>query len=217
MQKLLTPCVFIVLIMLSSCAGYRFQQSANPFAQYGVKSISIPMFYNQSNFPNISAPMTKEIYHVLSKFNDLELRSGDQEADAVLIGIVMSPDKVRRSMIGEDFRSAKNVIDEIGDQRGDFYIPARTRLQSSLRLVLLKNPTPKEIELLKSGLGRFAIGSKIIINETIALTSSFNRELYSGEALSVVDTQNRGAMRNSIEEMAKSAAQNFKDMVLYAF
>ncbi len=80
------------MLALASCAGYRFQEKNNPFAQYGVKSISVPMFYNHSLFPNISAPMTKEVYQMLSSFSGLKLSSGHEEADAVLVGIITSPE-----------------------------------------------------------------------------------------------------------------------------
>lgn len=203
---------------LCSCAGYRFQEKENPFAQYGVKSITIPMFYNKSNLSNVSAPMTREMYQMLSTFSGLELKSGKNNADAVLIGIVDSPSQVKESREASNLRSAKNAAeDALGENREDFYIPATTNVRANLRLILLKNPSEKEIELLKSSLGKFAVGPKIIVNETIALNASFTRELYSGSAIDVIDTQNRSALRSTIDDMAKNAAQNFKDMILYAF
>lgn len=162
--------------------------------------------------------MTREIYQMLSGFNGLELKSGKRNSDAVLIGIIMSPDKVRESMRGQNFRSAKSAEDgNIGDERGDFYIPSTTELNSSLRLILIKNPSEKEIELLRTSFGKFAVGSKIILNETISLKGSFTRELYGPDASAVIDTQNRSAAKNTIVDMSEKAAQNFKDMILYAF
>lgn len=215
MQKFLTVCV---ISLLSSCAGYRFQEKNNPFAQYGVKSISVPMFYNQSLFPNISSPMTKEVYQMLSGFSGLRLYSGHEKADAVLIGIITSPEKTKEARLARNLRSAKNASSSaIGDERDDFYIPSTTDLRASLRIILIKNPSAKEIELLKSSLGKFAVGSKIIVNESIALSGSFTREIYGAGAVDVTDTQNRSAVRNTVGDMSERAAQNFKDMILYAF
>lgn len=206
------------IFTLFSCAGYRFQEKENPFAQYGVKSITIPMFYNKSNLSNISAPMTKEMYHMLSTFSGLHIKSGNNDADAVLIGIVDAPSQAKESREATNLRSAKNTAEEaLGENREDFYIPSTTNVRASLRLILLKNPSEKEIELLKSSLGKFAVGPKIIVNETIALSGSFTREIYSDEAIDVIDTQNRSALRSTVDDMAKNAAQNFKDMILYAF
>lgn len=215
----MTLCLTLIFsLCFSSCAGYRFQEKNNPFAQYGVESISVPMFYNHSNHANISPVMTKEIFQMLSGFNDLKIISGHERADAVLIGIVSSPEKVKVSRPGKNFRSAKAAAgDAIGDEREDFYIPSSTDMRASLRLILIKNPSEKEIELLRTSLGKFALGPRVIVNENIRLRDSFTRELYSSNGVDVIDTQNRSAMRNTMQEMAQKAAQNFKDMILYAF
>jgi hypothetical protein len=207
-----------LLIFLSSCAGYRFQESKNPFAQYGIDSISIPMFYNHSNLTNISSPMTNEIYIMMTKFKDLKVKSGYKKADAVLIGIITSNRKLSQSRTGSNLRSVKNAADElIGDNRGDFYIPSNTTVSAKLRLILIKNPSDKEIKLMKSSLGKFVVSSKVIFNESIRVDQTFTRELYTDASVVVVNTQNRSAVKKSIDDMAKSAAQNFKDMIIYAF
>lgn len=204
--------------MFASCAGYRFQEKSNPFGQYGVKSISVPMFYNQSNFVNFSAPMTKEVYQMLSGFSGLKLYSGHEKADAVLVGIIDSPDNVRTSHRAKNLRSAKNAVGElIGDGRDDFYIPSTTELVASLRIILIKNPSEREIELLRTSMGRFALGPRIIVNEMIPLSGSFTRELYGADAVDVNDTQNRSAKEETMGEMAERAAQSFRDLILYAF
>lgn len=155
---------------------------------------------------------------MLSTFSGLELRSGDQKADAVLVGIIYSPDKLRDSRRSNSLRSAKSALGGVvGDERGDFYIPATTQLTAGLRLVLIKNPGEKELELLKTSLGKFAVGPRIIVNETIGLSGGFTRELYGANAVDVIDSQNRSALNSAVEDMAEAAARNFKDMILYAF
>ncbi len=56
-----------------SCSGYRFQSKSNPFAQYGIRSISVPMFYNKSNFADVSGPFTREIYKTLLEFKNRDV------------------------------------------------------------------------------------------------------------------------------------------------
>lgn len=210
--------ILFIILFLSSCAGYRYQESKNPFAQYGIKSISIPMFYNHSNLTNVSSPMTNEIYVMLTKFKELKVKSGFEKADAVLIGIVSSARALSRSRTGSNLRSVKNATGElIGENRGDFYIPSNTTVGAQLNLILIKNPSPNEIKLMKSSFGKFVVSSKIIFNETIPLSQTFTRELYTDESVAVVNTQNRSSVKKSLNDMAKSAAQNFKDMIIYAF
>jgi hypothetical protein len=38
------PMIFALLGLAASCSGYRYTQTANPFQQYGVDSLSVPMF-----------------------------------------------------------------------------------------------------------------------------------------------------------------------------
>lgn len=210
--------ILFIILFLSSCAGYRYQESKNPFAQYGIKSISIPMFYNHSNLTNVSSPMTNEIYVMLTKFKELKVKSGYKKADAILIGIVSSARALSKSRTGSNLRSVKNAAGElIGDNRGDFYIPSNTTVGAQLNLILIKNPSPNEIKLMKSSFGKFVVSSKIIFNETIPLNQTFTRELYTDESVAVVNTQNRSAVKKSVSDMARSAAQNFKDMIIYAF
>ena len=82
----------------------------------------------------------------------------------------------------------------------------------------MKHPTEEEIKFLKSGVGNARmISSKIIFTETIPITASFTREIYSGEGSTVIATQNRGAQKKTVRTMAQNAAVTFRDMILYAF
>lgn len=211
--------LLLSFILIASCADYRYQKLDNPFSQYGVKSLSIPMFYNQSNFANITPVFTTEIYKMLSGFKGLKVQGGKNSTDAVLIGIIESKDFRKDSRVASNPRSVKNIAPEdIGDSRGDFYIPSTNTLSYSLRLIVMKHPTKEEIDFLKSGLGKEnLISSKIIFNETIPLTASFTRETLNGDLSAVNYTQNRGAEKKSIKTMAINSANTFRDMILYAF
>lgn len=211
--------ILILFLFISSCADYRYQKLDNPFSQYGIKSLSIPMFYNQSNFENMGPAFTKEIYKMLSGFKGLKIQGGNHNTDATLIGIIDSKDFRRDSRESSGPRSVKNIANsKIGSSRGDFYIPSTNTLMAELRIIVIKRPTQEDIEFLKSNLGKENfISSKIIFRESIPLTSSFTREILLGEGTAVNSTQNRGAERRTIHQMAKSSASTFKDMILYAF
>ncbi len=81
---------WIVFIFFFSCAGYQFKSKDNPFAQYGIKKIYVPMFYNHTNVPQVSASFTKEITRTLLEFKKLRIVDNPKSADAVLVGIVES-------------------------------------------------------------------------------------------------------------------------------
>jgi hypothetical protein len=217
-MKYLSSFLFIMLFS-SSCADYRFQTLDNPFYQYGINSISVPMFYNQSNFANVSPAFTKEVYKMLSGFKGLKAQGGNANSDATLIGIIESQDSRKQSRLATNPRSVENIAgSDLGGKRGDFAIPATNTLSLRLRVIVIKKPSKEEINLLKSNLGKQEfISSKIIFKETIPISASFTREFLTGDASSVNHSQNLGAQRNSLFAMARSASQSFREMILYAF
>jgi len=83
--------LFIFFILFQSCAGYRFQNRANPFKQYGIKTLAIPMFYNQSTISNIAPAFTKEIYNMLSGFNDLRLVNSHTRGVMLFLSVLLTP------------------------------------------------------------------------------------------------------------------------------
>lgn len=211
---------FLVLIfLLSSCAGYKFQERTNPFGDYGVKSISMPIFYNKSNFVNINSYITKEVYKVLEGFKGLRIYAGKEKADAILIGIVRSPKRMSDSMSSVGYRSAENATNDTLDtnKRDDFLIPTSSTLSLNVDLYLIKNPTDKEIQLMNSSMGKFLVNSKVIINENINVSANFIREIYKTEYSDITGTQNRGAKKATLQIMAEEVARSFKDNILYAF
>ena len=221
MLKLITLLFTITLqlILFQGCAGYRYQEKSNPFAQYGIKSIHIPLFYNHSNLANTSAIFTREIYGLMSEFKGLQIQGSKAGADATLIGIIESADRLNETIVNRGLRVAKSVASEsIGSKRGDFYVPSSSNVQLALRIVVIKNPTENEIKLLRSEFGKnVPVSSKVIFNEQIRVNTSYNREYFDGDGGNVHATLNRGAINNSLDLMAKNAASSFRDMILYAF
>lgn len=211
--------ICLLLSLLSGCAGYRFQSKFNPFAQYGIKSISVPMFYNKSNFADVSGPFTKEIYKTLLEFKNLKLSTTPERADAVLIGIVESRAKRKESIVVRNRKRAEAVFgsDSLGEERQDFIVPSVNQIGLRLRVVVIKHPTPTEIKFFQTQFSKSVLSSKVIFNETFELSRSYNLKELRDEGIAVLGSQNRGVEKQQIQWMAEGAAQSFKDMILYAF
>jgi len=210
---------FLLFLILTSCAGYKFREKENPFMQFGVRSISVPMFYNHSSFPNVEGVFTKEVYQTMLDYKGLTIKSGNQDADAVLVGIVTSPDKRKDTLVPNIFSSVKNIYGNniFEGKRDDLYVPTQSTMSMQLRIIVIKQPTKEEILFLATKLGEKALGAKIIFNEVIPLTITQSLKQLTGESIKVIGTQNRGIERRSIDTLAKNAAISFKDMILYAF
>jgi hypothetical protein len=206
--------------VISGCSGYRYTQTSNPLQQYGVNSLSVPMFYNFSSVPEVSSNFTRETYKLLSGFGGLKLHSGwSKKSDAVLIGIVRSEERMSEVLQPQNLRVAQGAAEKkIGDQRLEFYVPGSTRTHLSLQVVVVKRPTAEELALLQSDIGEKVLPQgKILFNERFSLDTAFNREIFDGEATSVVGTQNAGALRRAKDTLAQRAAEQIRDMILYAF
>lgn len=202
------------------CSGYRFTQQDNPLSQYGIESLSIPMFYNYSNLPAVSADFTRETYRLLTGFSGLKLVNGYKESsDAVLIGILKTPEKMAETTRVLNQRVAKDrAKNAIGGSRGNFYIPGTTDVNMYLQIIMIKKPSEEELALLKSGIGeQVQKSSRVIFNEVIPLRYTYTREILDDQGTQVVATQNQGVQRKSIKEMSKDAALSVRDMILYAF
>lgn len=210
----------LILLILCSCSGYRFQQQENPLSQYGIQSLSVPLFYNYSNMSEVQAPFTKETYRLLTGFTGLKIYQGyNPNSDAVLIGIVKSPEKVTDTVRDASIRLAQDAApNKIGKTRKEFYIPGTSDVQLYLHVIVIKRPSEEELALLKSGIGdQIKTTSKIIFNDVIPLRSQFTREYLDNSGTEVVGTQNSGVQRKLITSLAEQAAINIRDMVFYAF
>ncbi len=210
----------LILLFLSGCGGYRYTQQENPLAQYGIESLCVPMFYNYSNQSDVSGNFTRETYRLLSGYRGLKLKSGYHEnSDAVLIGIIKSPEKVSETLSPSNFQKAKDTAPTaVGDKRLDFSIPVITNIIMGLQIIVIKKPTEEELSLLKSGLGdKVKLTSRIIFNETIPLRSQFTREVFDGEPVNVTGTQNEGIRRKMMRSLSEQAAISVRDLILNAF
>ena len=159
-------------------------------------------------------------------YRELSIYSGNRSSDAVLVGIIESRDKRKRTITPESQKEVSNIYEDdlFEGKREDFLLPTSNRIKLSLRIIIIKHPTSEELEFIKKSIAREALSSKIIFNETIDLTESYNLREIKGDStnetrrnIQVLGTQNRGVQQTSIENMAKKAASSFEDMILYAF
>jgi hypothetical protein len=212
--------VVIWLLLLSSCAGYKWTERNNPLARHGINSISIPMFLNQSNLNEVAGLFTSQLIEVMSGFDGLRVVPGfDENTDAVLIGKIKSPEKLSQTLAQQGIRVANTVASEsIGGSRGDFYIPSATGINLSVEYIIIKKPTKDELEFFLSKYADQIIADqKVVLKENIPVLDVFTREVYDGEAGRVNYTQNRGAMKKTLYNMAVNTTNQFRDMILYAF
>ena len=210
----------LAFFLLTSCSGYRFTQQENPLSQYGIQTLSVPMFYNFSNQADVSAEFTREMYRLLTNFKGLKIRSGyTKSSDAVLIGIIRTPEKMIDTVKPNNERVAKEKAPEsVGGLRQTFYIPGTTDVEMILQVVVIKKPTEEELALLQSGIGsQVKPNSKIIFNELIPIRGRYTREILDEQGTQVIATQNAGVQRKTIRTMAEQAAISVRDLILYAF
>lgn len=211
---------YIFLLILCGCSGYRFSQQENPLAQYGIRTLSVPMFYNYSNLTEVHTDFTRETYQLLTTFSGLKLETGyNRNSDAVLIGIIKTPEKLADTIRASNLRLAQEKAENaIGETRDNFYIPGTSDVHLFLHVVLIKKPTEEEISLLKSGIGdQIKSNSKILFNEIIPLHIQYTREVLDDRGVEVVATQNYGVQRKILKNLAEQAAVSVRDMILYAF
>lgn len=199
----------------------------NPFAPYGIKSVAIPMFVNQSSVAQVAAPMTEQIVTVLSRYPNLVVLNGDsKKADAVLLGIVRSADRHSEVFKTKATTFTEGEIASSIGRRSKFVLPVETEYRLSLQIVLVKRSgssldSSKE-KLLRSSIGEsLRGGSGIIFNETIHLTGSFKREVratISPDSAGMVNfTKTKRHFKTSVVKLAQGAAETFKERVLNAF
>lgn len=224
------------LFILAGCSGYRFSKQDNPLSQYGIQSLSVPQFYNYSNISEASGDFTRETYRLLTEFSGLKLKSGyNKNTDAVMIGIIKTPEKLFDSLRPGNLRYANvRVENAVGPNRKKFYIPGTTDVDLFLQIIVIKKPTDEELALLKSGIGdQIRTNSRIIFNEYIPLHAQYTREILDrnsnagttrevgdtklGGGVEVNATQNFGVQRKTIKGLAEQAAISVRDLILYAF
>ena len=129
--------IIVFLLILNSCSGYRVVNTQNPFSEYGISSISIPTFVSYAAVPGLSAPMSKEVFLMLSKYSGLDITvNKTAKTDAVVLGVITTA-RSRENAISSEAQAFTG--NSIGD-RQKFYVSSKSKLDIVVRLVLIKNP-----------------------------------------------------------------------------
>lgn len=215
--------IFLILVISYSCAGYRVKTMDNPFKHYGIYSISVPMFINQSVFAHVSSDFTREIMTELQGHTGLEIRAGEhfKQTDAVLIGILESPSNLKEAKAPSSSRFVTGELEDSIGERPSFYLPSQTQVSLTLRLMLIKKPSSEEIELLsKVYPGKFT-SPRVIFDEKFPLSYKFSRVIEGSQNSTnagVVNlTKNYGLMRSAVKAMAKTSSVQFRELIINAF
>ena len=215
--------ILVLLTTLASCAGYHFNTNNNPLISYDIRSISVPMFINRSAIPELAAPMTREITFALNDYPGIRVFSGNEKsADAVLIGIIESLDHYNEVVKTNNQLFTDNTVKDSIGLRAPFYYPVESSYEFSLQIILIKNPTQEELDLLTTDLGQFMKANpKVVLMDRLSLSGSFTRVV--GETTGDASpgktnfVKNKGIFEKSVNETAISAARTFKQVVLNAF
>ena len=215
--------MLLLMVLLGGCAGYRVVTQSNPLKKFGIDSVSIPAFVNQSGIPHISVSLTREMILMLAEYPHLRVYSGKrQKVDAILIGVIRSNDHRRNTV--KTFRRnyvGTELLDSIGE-RNTFSIPSESIYRLTLQLALIKNPTLEEIELLQSNIGpQINDKQKILFNKSIPLEGRFQREVgdtMTSDSLGMVNfTKTKHHFEASFVELGKKVTSAFRDTILNAF
>ena len=209
-----------LFIFLTSCAGYQLNDYSNPLKRYGIKTIKIEPFYNESNFSLAGAMFADETYNTLSEFNGLKLTRKSNKADAILIGIVTSEKSRKDSMRSTSEVIAQNIAPTNTSNRQDFNITATNRLIVIVKYYIVKDDQLQKFQAIKnlkngSELKKSLEKATSVFSKHIAVASTLRREIYDGESSAVNYTQNQTTLRRNLREMAKQAAKQFQGALSY--
>lgn len=223
MSKLKRWRLFIILIILSSCSGYRIKGRQNPFERLGIHTISVPTFINKSLFPHISGLMTSKVVNLLGQFPQLKVYPGEsQKANAILLGIITDGGKMNTTFSVPSKQITAGAIKQSIGTRRDFYYPYTLYYKIFVQLVLIKNPnTMNPLEIEKDFLQGKIQDSKILFNEIIPLSGG-HQTIQRGrnaqtDGVVVNYSQGLGVFDKKMEDLSNELGDRFKELILYVF
>lgn len=214
--------LFLILILLTSCAGYKLKSKSNPFASLNIKTIAVPVFINKTSLDKISHQYATSVIEVLSEYSDLSVTAGNiVNEDAVVIGIIKSNKAGERgSFIKTHSLMTEEQKEAIGN-RNAFDVPTAGEFNIIVDVVILKRPSKEEIAFFTSELGRkVSTFPNMIFSQSINVTKTFTIENPVGDQNSgapVRGVQNKGKLRKSLSDSAKDFKSNFKEMISNAY
>jgi hypothetical protein len=211
-----------LLSILEGCSGYHVKRSNNPWQQFGIHHVTIPLFQNDSLLTGINNVITSAVISELQQFSGLEISAGeDHQADALLLGIIHGPNSMNKAITTKERIFLDNRYNQsLGERRG-IYLPRQQSYSVQVELILIKHPTTFDRKLLRSKLSKYMRSSKIIFRELLTVSQSITRSLWTRDNVDnggVVNyTQSRGTLLRSYDVAADEIARQFREMILYAF
>lgn len=214
-----------------ACSGYHLKPRHNPMAHFGISTLSIPLFINQSRFPNAGALMTQEFIQVLSESSDLSLSTVlDPQADAVLIGVITDQGRTQHTLKGSAWRSSQSVAplntskaipqangEVVNQVRDEFLIPSRTDVSANLKLILVRGASLAQYQYLLQASEDRRKEIDIVYEVNIPLNFSYELDLTDGPSAAVSATKSRSSEALMFDVTSRQAAQNFKQTLLELF
>jgi hypothetical protein len=223
-QKILNIFYFLLsLTLLTSCAGYHVKHKRNPWKEYGVRHVTIPLFVNKTVFPGLNTVVTRRLAEDLGSFSQLQVSTGENtNADSILIGIIRGEKEYNRALItterqflGDEYQTS------LGDRRG-IYTPRQQAYSVTVELILIKNPSTFERKLIASDVGKYIRNNpKVIFSRSLGVSQAITRKLWKRDSTDlggvVNSTQNDGVIRRSYQSVAQEISRQFQELILYAF
>ncbi len=224
-------------ILFCSCSSYNLTRRVNPFKKYGVQSVSVPMFYNQTNLSNVTHHFTRYFTHLLYELKDIDVKeASSKNVDAYLVGVLKSPYKMSQTLAGDAIRDVSEVApvavnNQITGATRNAIVPTVSILNLTLDVYLIRKSAKSKgmvYMIREKNFPEMAEKSDaVILKETIVINRRFEREIFDKEKNgsniitsdnSVINmTQNRGILEKTIIEEARKAAANFRNIIFYAF
>lgn len=210
-------CIVLVLTF-SSCAGYSFRKQKNPLEHYGIRSISIPNFYNRSQLPRASAIFTSTFVDMFARFKNLNVYTGENEnADAYLIGVISSPNEKHITFTQEGVQLASSVSKDNIGTREDFLVPSSTNVKAKVEFYLIRNSNYEQVKYLMNKSDDPFANAEVVFARELPMEFTFSRALFNGEAQAVNQTQSTGNYEQSLRSSAQSIADSFRYEILLTF
>ncbi len=214
-------CFKIVLLLLFSCSGYKIVKNENNFKKYGLKSISIPMFYNQSILPNVTGSFTNAFSRELNTIKNLEIKSPNStNVDGYFVGIIRSS-QTEKNVIKRGLSARIKDIAPLNAPLNENLVPLSNSLVLTLEIYLIRRNASSQslISRIREKNHPELLNQhpSIILKRLIKIDTNFVREFYDGANSVVNATQYQGTLAKVVEREARKSAIDFKDSVRNVF
>jgi hypothetical protein len=157
---------------------------------------------------------------LLSTYPELSISmTPSDKVDAVLVGIVSSDNRYTESIrtTATNFQNGTTI-----GKRAGLYVPTASQFQIQVRIILIKNPSFADMELLKSDLGVYMERHPdVVFARSFGYTGAFNRAAQatdSPDSGGIVNyTNTRRFFDQNLETLAQNHARELEELVINVF